>query len=247
MTTIAVLGATSGIAQACLRAWLGPEVSFRLSGRSPQALDRVAADLRTRGGDTVHVETAVHDLTDTASVVEAVDWIFGRGEVDIVLVAFGTMPSQEDADADPQVAAGLLTVNGSATVLAAHLVALRLLERGTGRLAVIGSVAGDRGRASNYLYGSAKAMVATAVGGLQHRAAGTDVRITLVKPGPTSTPMTDHLRGGKLKLASPDAVAADIVGAVEAGRQVVYTPSKWRLIITVIRLLPRPIFERSRL
>lgn len=250
MTTIAVLGATSGIAQACLRAWADAApagtVSFRLVARDPGKLTRVGLDLEVRTGAGA-VATAQHDLSDAAAVADAVEWIFAEGEVDVVLVAFGTMPSQEEADADAAVASSMLTLNGGMTLLAAHLVALRQLERRAGSLVVIGSVAGDRGRQSNYLYGAAKAMVATGVAGLQHRTAGTPVRITLVKPGPTLTPMTEHLRGGRLSLAKADTVARDIVRAVDAGRPVVYTPRRWQLIMTVIRLLPRRVFERTGL
>jgi len=252
MRTIAVLGATSGIAQGCLRRWVvdhdpsAGALALRLVGRDEARLERVAADLRARSTGLV-VTTALHDLSDPAAVSAAVEAVFADGPVDVVLVAFGTMPPQQDADADPAVAADLLTVNGSLTLLAAHLAALRLLDQGSGALAVIGSVAGDRGRRSNYLYGAAKAMVATGVAGLQHRAAGTPVAITLVKPGPTATPMTDHLRGGRLSFAKVETVAGDIVRGIEAGRPVVYTPRRWRLIMTVIRLLPRRVFERTSL
>jgi decaprenylphospho-beta-D-erythro-pentofuranosid-2-ulose 2-reductase len=249
MRTIAVLGATSGIAQACLREWVQAEgdagLALRLVARDADRLSRVADDLAARGHATV--STTVQDLSDAAAVADAVQAVFEGGPVDVVLIAFGTMPAQPDADADVAVAAGLLNVNGTLALLAAHLVALRLVEQGSGALAVLGSVAGDRGRQSNYLYGAAKAMVATGVAGLQHRVAGTNVTITLVKPGPTATPMTDHLRGGRLSLAKVETVAGDIVRAVESGRPVVYTPRKWRLIMSVIRLLPRRVFERTSL
>jgi short-subunit dehydrogenase len=252
MRTIAVLGATSGIAQGCLREWVAAHdpsaggLTLRLVGRDRERLERVGADLRARAGGVV-VSTTIHDLSDAAAVEDALDAVFVDGPVDVLLVAFGAMPDQAEADASASVAAGLLDLNGTLTLLAAHLATLRLLEQGHGSLAVIGSVAGDRGRRSNYLYGAAKAMVATGVAGLQHRAAGSPVTITLVKPGPTATPMTDHLRGGKLSLAKVETVASDIVRAVDAGRPVVYTPRRWRLIMTVIRLLPRRVFERTSL
>jgi short-subunit dehydrogenase len=250
MRRIAVLGATSGIAQACLRAWVANEgehgLALRLVARDPERLARVGDDLSARSS-SVTVTTHVGDLVDADAVAHAVDAVFADGPVDVVLIAFGTMPPQSEADADVHVAADLLTVNGALALLAAHLVTLRLVEQGRGALAVLGSVAGDRGRQSNYLYGAAKAMVATGVAGLQHRVAGSDVSITLVKPGPTATPMTDHLRGGGLGLAKVETVAGDIVRAVDAGRPVVYTPRRWRLIMTVIRMVPRRVFERTRL
>ncbi|MFT4262855.1 MAG: SDR family NAD(P)-dependent oxidoreductase [Nocardioides sp.] len=246
MTRIAIIGATSGIATAVAREWAArPDVSFRLVGRSDEKLDRLAADLRARGAASV--ETSALALDDATAVAAAVDWSFIDGPVDLALIAFGDMPSQEEADASPEVAAHLLSLNGTMNALAAHLATLRLVAAGTGTLGVIGSVAGDRGRQSNYLYGSAKAMVATAVAGLQHRVAGTGVSVVLIKPGPTATPMTDHLRGGKLALAPVEQVGREIVLALDKGTPVLYTPGKWRIIMAIIRNLPRALFHRTKL
>lgn len=241
---IAVIGATSGIAHATLRQWAGRGAELRLVGRDRARLERVAADLRPRGAGSV--EVLVTDLRDATSVTAAVAWCFAAGPVDVLLVAVGTMPSQEEADASPATAESLLHVNGTVTLLCAHAAVLRLVAQRSGSLAVIGSVAGDRGRASNYLYGAAKAMVATGVAGLQHRTAGSDVAVTLVKPGPTATAMTDHLRDRR-GLAQAETVARDIVRAVDAGAPVVYTPRRWRLVMSVVRMMPRAVFERTRL
>jgi decaprenylphospho-beta-D-erythro-pentofuranosid-2-ulose 2-reductase len=245
VTTVAVLGAASGIAHAALRLWAGRGADLRLVGRDRDKLERVKADLVARGAGSV--TSVVSDLGTSSGVASAVGTIFDSGPIDVVLIAFGTMPSQAEADSSPEVAASLLEINGPLNVLAAHLVALRFLEQAKGSLAIIGSVAGDRGRKSNYLYGSSKAMIATAASGLQHRTAGTDVNVTLVKPGPTATPMTDHLRGGRMRLAKADTVAGDIVRGIDRGRPVVYTPRKWALIMQIIRLIPRKVFERSNL
>lgn len=245
MTTVAVIGATSTIARAAMRLWAGRGADLRLVGRDTARLDADAADLRVRGARSVDV--LVRDIDGAEAVEDVTQWVFDAGAVDTVLVAFGTMPSQESADGDLELAEVLLNANGTLTMLTAHAVALRLIEQDSGSLAVIGSVSGDRGRQSNYLYGAAKAMVATGVAGLQHRTAGTPVTVTLVKPGPTATPMTDHLRGGRVRMASVETVGRDIVDGVESGRLTVYTPRKWRIIMTVIRLLPRPIFHRTSL
>lgn len=245
MTTVAIIGASSGIAQAAARIWAERGVDLRLVGRDATKLQRSVDDLTVRGARSVEVHTA--DIADADSVDEVTRWVFADRPVDTVLVAFGTMPSQDEADADERVAESLLHVNGTLTLLTAHAVTTRLLTQGSGDLVVIGSVAGDRGRQSNYLYGAAKAMVATGVAGLQHRTAASLVNVTLVKPGPTATPMTDHLRGGKLALASADSVARDIVAGADRGLPVVYTPAKWRLIMTIIRLLPRRVFHRTKL
>ena len=245
MTTVAVIGATSGIANATLRLWAARGADLRLVGRDAERLKLVEQDLMVRGAGSVAV--FVRDVDSAAAVDEIALWVFGDGAVDVVLVAFGTMPSQESADADLEVAEELLRVNGTLALLTAQAITLRLIEQGSGGLAVIGSVSGDRGRQSNYLYGAAKAMIATGVAGLQHRTAGSPVTVTLVKPGPTDTPMTDHLRGGSMALAKVETVARDIVSAVDRGKPVVYTPRKWALIMTIIRLVPRRIFWRTKL
>lgn len=245
MTTVAVIGATSGMAHAATRLWAARGASLRLVGRDADRLGRIADDLQARGSQSVDV--LVQSLDSASDVADAVSWVFASGQVDVVLIAFGTMPLQSSADESVSVAYELLEVNGTLNLLCAHAFALALAGQGSGALAVIGSVAGDRGRQSNYLYGAAKAMVATGVAGLQHRFAGGPVRVTLVKPGPTATPMTDHLRGGRVQLARVETVAGDIVRAVDRGSLVVYTPRKWQLIMTIIRLLPRKVFERTKL
>jgi short-subunit dehydrogenase len=110
-------------------------------------------------------------------------------------------------------------------------------------IAVIGSVAGDRGRKSNYVYGAAKNLLATYIEGMQHRFAKTGLHILLIKPGPTSTPMTAHLKASGAALAEPDEVAADILNAVRKKSRVLYTPGKWQVIMFVIRCLPFAIFK----
>lgn len=111
-------------------------------------------------------------------------------------------------------------------------------------MAVIGSVAGDRGRKSNYVYGAAKGLVSRYMQGLQHRFAGTSVQITLIKPGPTDTPMTSEMKMNGAKLASPVLVAKQIINGIEKGRRVIYTPSKWAIIMLIIRHIPNYIFDK---
>ena len=246
MTTMAVIGATNGIANATMRLWAQRGVDLRLVGRDAERLALIEKDLLIRGAGSWTSASGTSTALQrsmTSPSGRSVSAPSTRSSS-----AFGPMPSQGAADADLGVAEELLRTNGTLTVLTAQAVALRFIEQGAGSLAVIGSVAGDRGRQSNYLYHrSTKAMVATAVAGLQHRTAGTPVTVTLVKPGPTETLMTDHLRGGSLALAKVETVARDIVSAVDAGRPVVYTPRKWALIMTIIRLLPRRVFHRTNL
>ena len=137
-----------------------------------------------------------------------------------------------------------MEINGISPVLYAEAFAKYMDGTGHGTLALIGSVAGDRGRKSNYVYGAAKGLVTRYAQGLQHRFAGTGVKIVLVKPGPTDTPMTAHLKGQGAKLASVEEVARKIVNAVDRGQAIAYVPGKWQLIMLAIRHLPSFIFNK---
>jgi short-subunit dehydrogenase len=140
-----------------------------------------------------------------------------------------------------------LEINGISPVLYAEAFAQHMARENHGTMALIGSVAGDRGRKSNYVYGAAKGLVARYAQGLQHRFSGTDVKIVLIKPGPTDTPMTAHLKGQGAKLASVEVVAKKIIDAIERGQAVAYIPRKWMLIMLIIRHLPRIIFNRMNI
>ena len=135
-------------------------------------------------------------------------------------------------------------LNGLSPVLFAEAFAGSMQTIGHGTLIVIGSVAGDRGRRSNYVYGAAKGLVARYVQGLQHRLAGTGVKVVMIKPGPTDTPMTSHLKQQGVRLAPASLVARDIVRAARRGRPVVYTPKIWALIMMIVRYLPAFVFNR---
>ena len=114
----------------------------------------------------------------------------------------------------------------------------------SGKIAIIGSVAGDRGRKSNYVYGAAKGLVARYAEGMQHRFFGTGLQVSLIKPGPTATPMTAKLQENGLKCASVESVALEIVRGVEKGRAVIYAPKKWQLIMLIVRHIPAVIFNK---
>jgi decaprenylphospho-beta-D-erythro-pentofuranosid-2-ulose 2-reductase len=151
---------------------------------------------------------------------------------------------RREAQANLERCAEALLVNGVSAVLFAEAFAAQMQQAGAGTLAVIGSVAGDRGRRSNYVYGAAKGLVERYVQGLQHRFAGSRVRIVLIKPGPTDTPMTRHLKATGARLARVEDVAATIVRGIDAGRPVVHAPRIWQVIMLVVRHLPRVVFNR---
>lgn len=244
MKRIVIVGATSGIAQQCARLWAeaGP-VHLTLLGRDAGRTEAIAADLRVRSpGSTLRVASC--DFLEPAAIGRAVDESVADGVPDIVLIAHGSLPDQAGCQADLGANREALLVNGVSPVLFAEAFVTPMLRAGRGTLALIGSVAGDRGRKSNYVYGAAKGLVTRYAQGLQHRLAATAVRVVLVKPGPTDTPMTAALRAKGAKLADPREVAQRIVRGIEAGTPVVYAPGQWALIMMVIRHLPRAVFNR---
>ncbi len=244
---IVVVGATSAIAEHCARLWVaGAAAQLTLVARDVAKAERIAADLRVRNpAATIDVTTT--SFVDPVAIAALAQSLSASRPPDIVLVAHGSLPDQARCEADIAACDDALIVNGVSPVLFAEAFANRMAPAGRGSLVLIGSVAGDRGRKSNYVYGAAKGMMERYAEGLQHRFAATGLRITLVKPGPTDTPMTAHLKAAGTSLADVADVAKRIVGAADAGRAVVYAPAKWRVIMTVIRLLPRAVFHRMNI
>lgn len=241
---IVIIGATSSIAEHCARLWAGnTAVELLLVGRDLKKLERVAADLRVRSPQST-IESLTTDFTDAGAIRQLVDGIASAGPVDIVLIAHGTLPEQAQCQQDVLTCEAALVINGISPVLFAEAFAGHMQVVNKGTLAIIGSVAGDRGRKSNYVYGAAKGLVTRYAQGLQHRLAATDVKVVLIKPGPTDTPMTAHLKLQGGKMASVQSVAEIIVAGISKAAPVVYAPGKWQLIMLVIRHLPRFIFNK---
>lgn len=244
MKRICIVGATSTIAEYCAREWVSREpVELILVGRDEKKLKLVAKDLRVRNKEA-KISVIELDFSKPKNIDQCVAEVTAKKHLDVALIAQGFMTEQSAAQANLTVVKQVVDTTATSVVLFAESFAKRLEIQGSGKLAVIGSVAGDRGRKSNYVYGSAKALVATYVNGLAHRFAGTNVGVTLIKPGPTRSSMTAHLAEQGARLAEPSKVAADIVKGIEAGKSVVYTPPIWRVIMLVIRHLPQGIFHR---
>ncbi|MFM7030730.1 MAG: SDR family NAD(P)-dependent oxidoreductase [Micrococcales bacterium] len=240
---ILIVGATSGIAKECARIWAGKpgsQVAFLLVGRNQAGLDAVAADLVVRN-PSARVRTFALDLTDPARISKLETELGALGLLDIALIAQGELTDQSLAQASTEALEKSVTINATSVALFAELSA-RLMSGG-GKIAVIGSVAGDRGRRANYAYGASKAFLHTFVRGMQHRFAGTGVLPIIVKPGPTATPMTTALAVSG-KLAPADAVAREIVSGIAKGKKTIYAPGLWAVIMLVVRLIPSPIFDK---
>jgi decaprenylphospho-beta-D-erythro-pentofuranosid-2-ulose 2-reductase len=242
---VLVVGATSAIAEATLRLFAADGDRLCLAGRNVARLNVIADDLRVRGA--AQVETVALDANDfsqhepvLAYVVQAI------GGLDTVLIAHGTLPDQQACQASVDATLEAITTNALSVIALLTLVANRFEQQRAGTIAVISSVAGDRGRQSNYVYGTAKSAVSTFAQGLRNRLVRAGVKIVTIKPGFVDTPMTAGLKKGAL-WATPGTVARRIHRAMANGEEVVYTPWFWRWIMAIIKAVPESIFKKTRL
>jgi decaprenylphospho-beta-D-erythro-pentofuranosid-2-ulose 2-reductase len=243
---VAIFGATSGIAAAVARRWAASGSRLVLIGRDADALAAAAPDLRIRGAREVIAQAA--DLGNPDKLGAAADAAWGALDgLDVALVGYGSLPDQAAAETDAALARAALALNfESPALLCLHLAGLFERQR-SGTLAVITSVAGDRGRKSNYVYGAAKGGLQRFLEGLRHRLFASGVQVLDIRPGFVATRMTAHLAQGGPLWAQPDQVAADIVRAVARNQAVLYTPWFWRPVMILVANLPRALMHRSSL
>lgn len=242
MRKIVIFGATSAIAAATARLYAVEGDSFFLVGRDRDKLASVRGDLEARGAAQVVVKAAdLCDLSHHATMVQ--DAQMALNGVDVVLIAHGSLGDQSKAEASFDAAHEELRVNLLSVLSLITVWANFFEEQKSGILAVIGSVAGDRGRKSNYFYGTAKGAVAIFLQGVRNRLHEAGVTVLTIKPGFVDTPMTADFKKGLL-FAQPETVALGIVRAIEKKRDVVYLPWFWRVIMYIIRLIPEFIFKR---
>jgi short-subunit dehydrogenase len=240
---VAFLGATKGMGRALARALAERGDALFLLGRDPEDLARSARDLEVRGGRTP-VGQAGCDLERPEGFAPALDAAAAAlGGLDTVIVTAGLFATQERLEADPELARRLLLVNFTNTVAFCEEARKRLLARGGGTLCVFSSVAGERGRKPVVLYGAAKAGLSRYLEGLDHKFRGQGLVTVCVKPGFVKTSMTDGLKPPPFA-GEPEAVARQVLRALDRGAPVVYTPGVWRLVMTAIRLLPRFVMRR---
>lgn len=243
---ILIIGATSAIAEAVARRYAAEGARLVLVARQQDKVEIVAADLRVRGAASASAQLwDAHDVTALPAVIDRA-WQ-SLGQVDVALIAHGTLPDQERAESDMAYAVEHFRLNGESAIACMLVLAARFEAQGDGVLAVIGSVAGDRGRGSNYLYGAAKAAVDACASGLRARLFKKGVHVLTIKPGFVATPMTSGLDLPAKLTVSPDRVAGDIQKAIEARKDVLYTPWFWALIMLIIRWIPGPVFKRLSL
>jgi len=244
MQNIMIFGATSAIAEATARRFAERGDALYLLARNEERLARIADDLKIRGAHSVEFspwDAGGVDHTQTLDRARAV-----LGHIDVVLIAHGTLPDQKGCEGDAETALREININAISTLAVLTPLANWMEQQNQGTIAVITSVAGDRGRQSNYVYGAAKGMVSTFLQGLRNRLYRSGVNVVDIKPGFVDTPMTADFKKGPL-WAKPERVARDIVGAIDSGKAEIYTPFFWRWIMLIIRNIPETIFKRLSL
>jgi len=242
---ILIIGATSAIAEATARIWAQRSDELFLVARNQERLNVLAQDLKIRGSSAVN--SYCMDANNFEEHLLMLDKAFGMlGKINIVLIAHGTLSNQKECEHSSELTMQEIKTNAlSAIALLTHL-ANRFESQGSGTIAVISSVAGDRGRASNYVYGSAKAMVTTFTSGLRQRLYKSGVSVVTIKPGFVDSPMTAEFKKGLL-WAKPEVVAKNIINAVDKNKNEVYAPNFWIVIMSVIKIIPQYVFNKISL
>ncbi len=241
---VLVIGATSAIAKAVSRLYAGRGERLFLIARDKQRLKEMAEDLTVRGADSVSTSTLdllQHDQHSKA-IETAVSFL---GSIDVALVCHGVLPDQERSEEDFAAAAEALDVNGLSVISLVTELATTMKQQGNGKIAVITSVAGDRGRQPNFVYGAAKAMVSTYLQGLRGKLLSHGVEVIDIRPGLVDSPMTAHLDKSVL-FSSPETVASKIVKSIDRNRHTVYAPGYWRFIMLIVGSIPEVIFKRLK-
>jgi len=243
MKNVLIIGATSAIAEQCARLWADRGDAIFLVARDGGRLDTIKGDLKIRGASRVgSFQMDVNNFEIHEEMFAAAE--NSLGAVDIVLIAHGTLSDQEQCQRDVALTLSEISTNALSVVALLTMISSRFEVRHNGTIAVISSVAGDRGRASNYVYGSAKALVSAFSSGLRQRLHGSGVNIVTVKPGFVDTPMTAEFKKGFL-WANSSFVAMKIISAIDSRKGVVYVPSFWGALLFIIKIIPEVVFVRS--
>jgi len=246
MRKILIIGATSAIAEATVRIFAARGDALFLVARNADRLQAIATDLNVRGA--VRTATATLDVADFSAHQAIIDRAEQElGGLDTVLIAHGTLSDQAECEKSVDALRREFDINALSTMALLTPLANTFEARKSGTLAVISSVAGDRGRQSNYVYGSAKAAVSAFLSGLRQRLAKSNVDVLTIKPGFVDTPMTANIANKGALWAKPDQIAAGIVRAIDKRSSVVYLPWFWRGIMLIIKHIPEFVFKKAKL
>lgn len=246
MKNILVIGATSAIAQAFVRSMAVGDNRLVLVARDIDKLNAVKNNIRIK--NDVNIATFVLDVNNHDKIDDMLNSAKSFLEhINIILIAHGTLPNQEKCNSNINLARQEFNTNATSTILLCQKIGNLLEKQKSGLLAVITSVAGDRGRQSNYIYGSAKGAVNIFLQGLRNRLTKSDVSVLTVKPGFVDTPMTAHLSKNPL-FSKPDTIAKGIVRAINKNKsKEIYLPGYWRIIMFIIKAIPGKIFNKLSL
>jgi decaprenylphospho-beta-D-erythro-pentofuranosid-2-ulose 2-reductase len=245
MKKILIIGATSSIAEHCARIWASRGDAIYLVARNEEHIQTIATDLKVRGAE--HIATFCIDLNEIdqhATLLNAAE--NEMNGIDIVLVAHGTLPDQKLCEQNVSETISQIQTNALSTVSLLTLISNRFEAKKEGTIAVISSVAGERGRASNYVYGSAKALLTAFTSGLRQRLYKSNVAVITIKPGFVDTPMTTKFQKGLL-WAKPSSIAINIVKAIDEKKDEIYVPKFWWLFIFIIKQIPNILFKKLKL
>ncbi|QBD79191.1 SDR family oxidoreductase [Ktedonosporobacter rubrisoli] len=242
---IVVIGATSAIAHETTKCFAREGAELFLVARSADKLETIAADLRVRGAQ--QVETFALDVNELERHQELFDAALSAlGELDLLFISYGTLGDQRKCELSVDETMKELTTNFTSVISLLTLAANYFERRRRGKIVVVSSVAGDRGRGSNYVYGTAKGAVSIFLQGLRNRMHKVGVSVLTVKPGFVDTPMTAAVRKGPL-FAKPRVVGEGIYAAIKKGKEVVYLPWFWSPIMFVVKSIPERVFKRLSL
>mgnify|MGYP000011604688 FL=1 len=245
MKNVLIIGATSAIAEASARIWAQKGYQLFLVGRNQEQLNLICQDLLIRGSPKV-INFCV-DLNNLDAHHLVLDNAFQEfGTIDIVLIAHGTLSNQADCESSVDLTLEEIKTNALSSISLLTLLGNRFEQQRFGVISIISSVAGDRGRQSNYVYGSAKGMLNTFTSGLRQRLYKSGVSVLTVKPGFVDTPMTTNFKKGFL-WSSPSLIAKLIVAGSEKANTEIYAPKYWWLIMFVIKIIPTNIFIKFKL
>jgi len=245
MKKILIIGATSAIAEHSARIWAGRGDTLYLVARNKERLNAIAVDLKVRGTSQIYTFcTDLNHLDSHATLLDAAE--AAMAGIDTVLIAHGTLSNQKSCEQNVEEMLAEIKTNALSTISLLTLIANLFEAKQAGTIAVISSVAGDRGRASNYVYGSAKAMVTAFTSGLQQRLHKANVGVVTIKPGFVDTPMTAKFKKG-LFWAKPQTVAENIVKAIDTKKNEVYVPTFWWLVMVLIKAIPCNLFRKIKL
>ena len=245
MKNVVIVGATSAMAEEVAKIYAKQGASLYLLARNSDKLETIKQDLNVRGASEVHCDS--FNATDLDSHQALVDNIFNTfNKVDVFLVAHGSLPDQQACEQSAEVTLEQININGLSVINLLTHVANKMAPQQSGNITVISSVAGDRGRQSNYVYGTAKAMVSTFLQGLSQRLFKAGVHVLDIKPGFVDTPMTAEFDKGAL-WAQPQTMGEIIVKRIEKKSNFSYAPSFWFIIMTIIKNIPKLVFDRIKL